>query len=532
MPGQKNARFRFMPQFPENRREWRRWLLFVIAFVVPVQTLLPFKTFRAVEAILLVMAASNLWNHPKVGLPRLLFCAFWLGFGGFLLSTIFSRNPLLSADTGILEFLLPFACLSLFLSENREFLQRLITVFLFSALLLGVAQMTSILALAPGKLHLPILASEFLMFKKNVPLMVEAGKAGYGNTDNYASLWVLLVPAVAGYFFLVRHKWLIALGLFVIIYSGLLVYSRSGIVAILVGLLALVIMRLVIWRRLSPEIVVTCIAIVAIHVSPGFGGYLSTGAKSLVELADSKFRSQDASSTRRDSGQSAGGHMTSSAADESVSGGDWSKSGEDSSKSGEDRSASRQDKSASGTYKPLSAADGSASGRDKRASDRATTEEDRSAKMRVEAWETSLKLGNDRWLSGIGYGSYPAADPVNTAPHSMLLLRYAEGGILSVFSFILLVIYAPLQLMTMLFVRKRADMFALVCYVAVSTFMLKAVVFGASFAISSNIVWGFGVALLMAGGIVSLAEHAEAGRSRRHSDRNAEFDTFPTRGLS
>jgi hypothetical protein len=502
MPGQNNPRSRWISEFPANRLEWWRRFLLVIAFAVPIQTLLPFKTFRPVEALLLVAAALNIWKNRQTGLPIILLWAFWLGFAGFLLSTAFSNNPLLSLDTAILEFLIPFACLSLFLTEDRKSLQRLVSVFLFGALLLGVAQTTSILAMSPGKFHFPIFASEFLTFKMNVPLMVEAGKLGYGNTDNYASLWVLLVPAVAGYFFLTRHKWVVALALLVIMYSGLLVYSRSGIVAILVGLLALLILRLIIWRRLSPEIVATFIAIVAIHVSPGSMDYFRTGATSLVQLAESKFRSQDATSTQPESNQSDRAPATSSGEDKSASGGDKAASGGDKAASGGDKAASGADKAVPAADKAVPAADKAAPGGDKAAS-----AGDESAKMRAEAWEKSFRLGNDHWLAGIGYGSYVAADPINTAPHSMLLLRYVEGGILSVLSFLLLAIYAPVQLMTMLFDRSRADIFSLVCYVAVSTFMLKAIVFGASFAISSNIVWGFGVALLIAGGIIRPTDH-------------------------
>lgn len=279
-----------MPEFPSNTREWLRCFLLVTAFVVPIQTLLPIKTFRLFVALLLAAAASAVWENRQTGWPAVLLWSFWLGLAGLFLSTVFSQNPLLSLDSGILEFVMPFACLSLFLavSEDQQFMRRLVAVFLFSALLLSVAQATRILASSPEEFHLPVFASEFLKLKMNVPLMVQAGKFGYGNTDNYVSLWVLLVPAVAGYFFLIRNKWSVALPLLVLIYSGLLVYSRSGIAAIAIGLLTLLIQRLVIWRHLSIEIVAVCVAIAAVHVPPGSMDYFSKGATSLIESPELK----------------------------------------------------------------------------------------------------------------------------------------------------------------------------------------------------------------------------------------------------
>jgi O-antigen ligase len=120
-----------------------------------------------------------------------------------------------------------------------------------------------------------------------------------------------------------------------------------------------------------------------------------------------------------------------------------------------------------------------------------------SGKDRASAWTKGLNIGISHWATGIGYGVYPIIEPEFTAPHTMLLMRFAESGILGLISFLMLALYAPVRLAGMLWDR-RADIFDVTCLVAVTAFMLKANIFGASFSISSNIVWGYGVMMLLA----------------------------------
>ncbi|NJO35897.1 MAG: hypothetical protein HC869_25255 [Rhodospirillales bacterium] len=98
------------------------------------------------------------------------------------------------------------------------------------------------------------------------------------------------------------------------------------------------------------------------------------------------------------------------------------------------------------------------------------------------------------WLTGIGFGVYSVVEQEHTAPHSMTLLRFSEGGILSLMSFILLCTYGFLRFFQL---RKTKDMLVAASLASLCAFFMKAAIFGGSFSINGQIVWGFGVALLL-----------------------------------
>jgi O-antigen ligase len=125
------------------------------------------------------------------------------------------------------------------------------------------------------------------------------------------------------------------------------------------------------------------------------------------------------------------------------------------------------------------------------------TKKDASGEDRAQAWRHGISIGTEHWVTGIGYGRYQDVEPTLTSPHSMALSRFAESGILGLISFLMLVTSIPVRV-AQIIARKEADMLQASCLAGVSAFMIKALLFGATFTISSDFVWAFGVALAIA----------------------------------
>jgi hypothetical protein len=432
---------------------WPERLALLIAFLVPLENTFALKVFRkaaldghiALEIfrpsnMLLVGVAIYLaWSGRRVRLPELLKWSLIAGAAGWLVATMFAKDAFLSFGTGLFEFLAFWTALYVLLAiaPDRRFLAYAVTLFVASFALVALAQSAAIWLELPEEtiFAVPVFADDFLTVKKHLPLMIKAGSNGYGNTDNFASLWVFVVPLLAGLAYCDRWKWAAWAVFAVLIYAGLLVYPRSAIGAVLVALAGLWVYRLHVFRPVGFGLIIAAVVILAIHANPEIGRYYVDGARSLI----ASLTSENASS------RSVGTTPTKKAEQKSDN-------------------ASRDD--ASGI-------------------------------ARAEAWRRGVSISKENWKTGIGYGNYRTVDSEFTAPHNMVLLRSAEGGILSAISLLLLALYAPLRL-TGALLRRDQDMFAVACLVAVSAFFLKALIFGATFAINGMIPWAFGVALLLA----------------------------------
>ncbi|MDR3643980.1 MAG: O-antigen ligase family protein, partial [Clostridia bacterium] len=280
-------------------------------------------------------------------------------------------------------------------------------------------------------------ALNFLFYKSSIPTVLPAGiPFSYGNPDNYVSLWVLLIPFTAGSLFFIRRPWIAAAVLFALLYLGLFVYSRSGLILISISLTLLLAFRYFSTKSISGTIIAALTALVLIHASRSSIAYYSEGIVSFTSTIESSSSAPPVEKSSKAPPPAKASHPLE----------------RDNGHSGEDRAT---------------------------------------------AWAKGLNIGISHWMTGIGYGVYPIIEPELTAPHTMLLLRLAESGIFGLISFLILAMYAPARLVGMLRDR-RADIFNVTCLVAVSAFMLKAIFFGASFSISSNIVWGYGVMMLLA----------------------------------
>jgi hypothetical protein len=431
-----------------------RYALLALSFLVPVGTLLPLHAFRLMEAaIFFGLLPITLVTRGLMIFPPLIRWSFWIGLAGWLVSTLWSPARGYSFDVGALEFLMFYALLYLFAShirDRRSFLAAL-TAFVGGVLVLSIYQAISIIEVV--HLPLPRTASDFIEYKKSIPVYFKNGIPNtYGNIDNYISIWTLLIPLLAGLLYAVRTWWIVVLALFIMSYCGLLVYSRVGLIAVMLGLVALVAFRAYAYRKSSFAVCSIMAVLILIHLDTKSLSYLFGGAASFASAVSDESRETA-------------------------------------------REGKPQVRSSNGVASPqLYPSDAPST------SPQLSGSADASAVGRATAWHYGLSIGMEHWATGIGYGRYQNSEPIFTAPHSMALNRVAEGGILSLISFLLLAAYAPIRFARM--VRYKPSMLLAACLVGISTFMVKALPFGATFAVSSNFVWGLGLALVMAATLI------------------------------
>jgi O-Antigen ligase len=480
----------------------QRFILLVLSFLVPAQPALQIlpgidrlHTYRIVEfVILLLTVAIAFQTRHRPRLPPAIVVCFWLGLAGWAAATAGSQYPWLSLDTGVLELLLPFCVLYLFLSgePDRDFLISAGALFVLGALVESAMQAWQIVSYyrafaaanhLPEFLFLPT-AANFTTYKIALPIVLPGGLLpfSYGNTGNYISLWVLLVPLAAGATFFVRRRWLAVAALFALIYLGLFAYSRSGVIVIFLSLAVLLVVNFIANRSASAVIIAALAGLIVIHIDRSNLDYYWRGVSGFANQASSESTVAPRLPEKNDVASQK--HVAVSAPNRI--------SAPNQNPIPNPASASNQ--------KPYAASP----------LNQNEVEFEKSGPDRARALKMGLSIGLSHWMTGIGYGVYPVIETRFTAPHSMLLLRFAESGILGLISFLLLALYAPFRLVFA--VARRSDMFEATCLLAISAFMLEAIVFGASFSISSNIVWGYGIMMLLAASLID--DRAKTGEDR------------------
>ncbi|NJO33947.1 MAG: hypothetical protein HC869_13210, partial [Rhodospirillales bacterium] len=187
------------------------------------------------------------------------------------------------------EFLGMWVVLYVFLiiAPDRRFMVHAAVLFCLAAGLTALAQTAAIWPeLLPNTmLGIPFFADEFLEIKKNLQLMIKAGGNGYGNTDNFASLLILVIPIVAGLCYLGRRFWVMWGVLAFLCYAGLLVYSRSSIIAIILAIGCLWLYRLLVHRSMSAGLINFIAIFIFIHANPEMMRYHRDGLASFVQGA-------------------------------------------------------------------------------------------------------------------------------------------------------------------------------------------------------------------------------------------------------
>lgn len=437
------ARYRLLDAY----RSWMLRGILLLSFVVPLQNTfllkaarkyllddhLVFEIFRPVIILLIALTIATLAKRRKTDAHPMVVASFGVGVVGWVIATLASQHPALSIANGFFEFLCPFLAVYVLAANvpDREFIPHCVRLFVAGFLLVTISQTAGALGSmwsADNVLAIPAFADEFLEVKKNLPLMQAIGGNGYGNTDNYISLWSLIVPLAAGLYYAHRSAWWVVV-LSLLLYFGLIVYSRAGLLAIMAGLISIVAHRAVILRKPSVMILTVLALIVAIHAPSSSIKYMSDGIESFV--ASLKYAVQGTSH-------------------EDI-------------REIESRSPRNSD----------------ASGVD-----------------RMVAMQRGVEIVARHPTAGIGYGVYAITDKELTAPHSMLILRFAEGGFLSGASFLLLAAF-PVAAGINLARNKSSDPFKIACAAALGSFMLKAAVFGATFSVGGQIAWGYAAALMI-----------------------------------
>ncbi|WP_398470606.1 O-antigen ligase family protein [Tardiphaga sp.] len=470
----------------KNGTELPNRILLGLSFIVPVQPLLQFgpitelKTYRVVELIILIMLIVAALTKQSPHIPKTIRVSFWIGLFGWALATAFSNYPLRSLDVGALEFFIPFCVLYLFLAyaPDRQFMVKAGALFVLGVLLVSAYQAFEIISAYGSFLVFPS-AGNFLLYKAALPVLLPSGvRHGYGNIDNYASLWALLIPLLAGSILFVRKRYVAGIALATLLYLGLFTYSRGALLSVMAALLTLLYFHLSVKRKISRSILSILALLGLIHMDSSILSYFASGVSTFsreVQIEAQRKQPQDKSASTgaatTPTGDTDAQRLKTPSNDVDIG------------------SAPILSAPATQTT-PLPGAES--------ASDLDVSTVEQSGEDRAESWRTGLTIAKDHWLSGVGYGVYPIIEPKFTAPHTMLLMRFAESGVFGLLSFLILALYSPYRLVQ----DRSLGMFEITCLVAISAFMVKAAIFGASFSVSSNIVWGFGCMMLMAASLI------------------------------
>jgi len=498
-------RFRIFSLYTDRRCRG----LLLLSFIIPLQNTFWLKAFRKFfldsnlllellrpEILLFIAVAIGAALAPRnkeayARIPGILKLSFFLGLAAWVISTAASANPLLSFSTGIFEFIIPFVSLYVFaaVAPDRTFMKHAIALFIISYALVSVALISATLINinsmsmeAPQPvLGLPLFAIDFLNIKRDIKFTALIGGNAYENPDFFISLWVMIVPFLVVFYYASSRKWAVLLALLIIFYAGFFEYSRAGIVVVMIALLFVIGLRLFLFRHWSwlPALLVLFVGL--IHIDETVGGYFSNG---LSEFLAPQYAKQSLPIER----QAKSGTEKPSEDQQALPIKRQAKS--DTEKQIVDQQAARKaNEQAELRDKPLDTEVDKSQG-------------DYSGSLRSLAWKKSITVGMQNFWTGIGYGSYPTYIDA-TPPHSLLLYRFAEGGILGLASILMLAVYAPWWIVVSLH-RRDKDMFLYATTLGLSCFMLKALPFSSSFALVGIIVWGFGFAMMLASIIVPL----------------------------
>jgi hypothetical protein len=462
--------------------DWKCRVLLVLSFIIPLQNTFWIKAFRKLfldsnlllelfrpEILLFIAVAIGTAFAPRnkeayARVPSILKLSFFLGLAAWAVSTAASANPHLAFATGIFEFLVPFATLYVFVAvaPDRTFMRHAIALFIISYVLVSLALISAALAISdarPSTLGLPLFAIDFLNIKRAIKFIALVGGNAYENSDYFISLWVMIIPFLVVYYYTSARKWPVLFAITIVFYAGFLEYSRAGIAVVAIACLFVIVLRLFLFRRWSwlPALLLMIIGLILADVS--VDKYFTNG---LSELIGGIIHDNKTVDRRGDGNRSVGApnQQTLQRGADITSEVDESKG-------------------------------------------------DTSGDVRALAWKKSLTVAMQNVWTGIGYGNYPIYIDA-TPPHSLLLSRFAEGGILGLVSILMLAFYAPWRIVVSLH-RRDKDMFLYATRLGLSCFMLKALPFSSSFSLVGIVVWGFGFAMMLASSIGPLAEAKSPG---------------------
>jgi hypothetical protein len=435
-------RFDLWETYPDPTRR----ALLVLAFVVPLDNLLLEKFIRKVamdsnlwleifrpEILILIVATfwTAVFRRPD-RLSGLFVLAAATGGVSWLLSSAASIDPVYASAAGFFEIAVPLMVFYVYSSNapDRAFLKHSVLLFCLGFTIIAASQSSYILFTQCCALT----SEDFLTGKMDVDVMTAAGGNGYGNTTNFVTLLVAVLPFVAASIYLSdKHRLAKAAILILLTYAGLLVYSRGGLMITTVGLTAVFAIFLYKTGTVRWAIPVALALIILVHVPTGGADYYLSGIDSFFLTDPSTFDELDPRPTAKDIFR----------------------------------------KRSDVLHKRFT---------------------ERSGVSRAEAIRLGTIIAKENWLTGIGTSIYPRIDAAFTSPHSMLILRAAEGGILGLLFFLSLILFIPANVRSW----REMDNLATASAISLSCFFLYASVFGGTFSIVGLIPWGFCIALMFA----------------------------------
>jgi hypothetical protein len=283
---------------------YNSWVLrgvLLLSFAVPLQNTFLLKAarklflsdhlileiLRPTILLLIVLTIKTAATKGRIAVHWMVSASFVLGLAGWALATASSQYPALSIASGFFEVLCPFLVLYVVLGNapDKEFLFHCIKLFIAAFVLITISQTVGTFKAiysSQNLLGIPTYADEFLEIKKNLPLMTVIGENGYGNTDNYISLWTLIIPLIAAMYYFRKSLWWI-ITLYGLLYAGLLLYSRSGVIIIAIGFAIIFVYRATLTRKWSTMILCALALLLAINSPPSGVEYVSDGVISFLK---------------------------------------------------------------------------------------------------------------------------------------------------------------------------------------------------------------------------------------------------------
>jgi hypothetical protein len=462
-------RFELWETYPDRTRR----ALLVLAFVVPLDNLFLEKFVRKIamdsnlwlevfrpEILILIVATfwTVIFRRPaRLSVPFVFAAA--TGGASWLLSSAVSIGPAYASAAGFFEIAVPLMVVYIYSANapDRAFLRHSLFLFCLGVTIVAASQSSYILFAK----CCAVTSLDFLAGKMAIGVMAAAGGNGYGNTTNFVMLLVAVLPFVGASIYISDEYRLAKAAILIFLtYAGLLVYPRGGLILITIALISVFAFFSYKTKTLRWAIPITLTLIVLIHVPTGGAVYYLNGIRSFF-LPQASL---------------------------------------------EARQPTAKDNLLLDAYKPTTK------------DNLQETFTENSGTSRAEAMQLGITIAKKNWLAGVGTSMYPRIDPEFTSPHSMLILRAAEGGILGLLSFLALMLFVPASVRRW----RELDNLAIAAAISVTCFFLYGSAFGATFSIVGLIPWGFCIALM-------LASLAQVNATGIHQGRNEDFPALSER---
>jgi len=167
-------------------------------------------------------------------------------------------------------------------TPDRKFLIHSIALLNIGVALVSVSLITSALITTqsiPDASSVPLFASDFQFLKRHLDYLAQVGGNAYENPDFYISIWVLIVPAILLAYYQVSHRSALLIILAVLLYAGLLEYSRAGLLLVATAAIVTIAVRIFTTREWSWLPAVLLLLLAVMHFNEATASYFFSGLK-------------------------------------------------------------------------------------------------------------------------------------------------------------------------------------------------------------------------------------------------------------